>query len=544
MVAEKINSGLKHIVITGGTISGVGKGVVATSIAVLLKEQGYGVTFIKIDPYLNTDAGNLSPLDHGEVFVLEDGAEVDLDFGNYERFLNVSLTNKHSITAGKVYKTIIDKERAGDYLGQTVRVVPQVTDYIQECIIKASNMQIKNGSEFIKPNVCIIELGGTVGDIEASVFIEALRQLKMKWGKDSFIFVSVEYIPFTFEAKTKPVQESAKKMRQLGIKPDMIFCRTNQNIDDVKSKISLFCEIEEEMIIWCPDKESIYDVPNHIAKQGALEGIMKMLKLEKKDSTKDSCINKMMIVQGENIDVALVGKYTELKDSYISVIEALKISAAMLNISLNLVLVDSEKIDEGCEDSWEKMENADAIVVPGGFGFRGIEGKIKALSFARNNKKPTLGICFGFQLAVIEFAKNVLLIKDAKSEEFKNTTGIDIIKITEAMGGVYGGKMRLGGKEVFLRKNSKISKIYNSDIIIERHRHRYDVNSEYIAEFEKNGLLFTGRSNEGILEVFELAHHPFYIGTQYHPEFIARPANPHRLFDELLRTALNMKNKP
>ncbi|CAJ0751231.1 1498_t:CDS:10, partial [Entrophospora sp. SA101] len=520
-----INNNKRFTKVRRGVISGIGKGIFASSLGFLLKTFGLKVTAIKIDPYMNIDAGTMSPIEHGEVFVLNDGGEVDLDLGNYERFLDVTLTRDNTITAGKVYLRVIEKERKGGYLGKTVQVVPHITDTIQEWIEKVAKVPVDQTNQ--EPDICIIELGGTVGDIESAPFVEAMRQFQFRVGSENFALGHVSLVPIigtVGEQKSKPTQTTIRELRALGLSPDLIACRCSIPLKpDVKNKISMFFK----------DVVSIYHVPSLLKEQGVLEFFIKRLGLDKipisQNQKKDPVVN-----------IVLVGKYTDLHDSYHSVIKSLEHSVLKCRRKLVLKLIEASHLEDSTnqtvpdkyKESWDTLKSADGILVPGGFGNRGIEGKILAARCARENKIPFLGICLGLQIAVIEFARNVCNLKCANSEEFDPKAKHQVvINMPEISTTEFGGTMRLGLKPTIFQEEtkswSKLHKLYDKQIILERHRHRYEVNPEYVAELESNGLYFVGRDElNRRMEIMELKDHPYYVGTQFHPEYLSRPLNP------------------
>ena len=520
---------MKYVVITGGVISGLGKGITASSVGLLLKQSGLTVSAIKIDPYINIDAGTMSPYEHGEVYVLNDGGEVDLDLGNYERFLNINLTKQHNITTGKIYKQVIEAERKGNYLGKTVQMVPHITDAIIDHIINTSKISVdKNGT----PDVCIIELGGTVGDIESMIFLEALRQLSFKIGKDNFCLLHVSLVPETSEHKTKPTQNSIIKLRSVGLAPDFIICRSKKPIDDhIKEKISKFCMINFHNVIGIHNVTNLYQVPQLFETQNMSSKIQKCLNLKIKN-TDINLFNTLAkkYNEGKKVNVVIVGKYTNLTDSYLSLEKALKIAGIYNNVNVNIIWFDAEKMDIS------KISNIGGILVPGGFGQRGFDGKIKAIKFARENKIPFFGICLGMQLSVIEFARNVCGLTNVNSEEFSKNKR-DIIKFMPEIGQNMGGTMRLGSKLCKIKPHTLAHKIYKNTEIYERHRHRYEVNPSFINIIEKSGLIFSGRDelNER-MEIIELPKntHPYFIACQFHPEYTSRPNNPNPLFNNFI----------
>ena len=537
---------VKYILVTGGVISGIGKGVITSSIGMLLKSIELNVTAIKIDPYLNIDAGTFSPYEHGEVFVLDDGSEVDLDLGNYERFLDVTLTGENNITTGKIYQHVIDKERKGDYLGKTVQVVPHITDAIQEWVERVAKIPV-DGKKL--PRVCLIELGGTVGDIEGMPFIEAFREFQFKVGVQNFCNVHVSLVPqlsSTSEQKTKPTQNSVRELRKFGLTPDMIVCRSQNRIDDsVTRKISSNCYLKPEQVVAVHDCPSIYQVPLLLEEQKVLKFLVKRLELRCERVRTPTTLLKWLNLadqcdsQSEEVEIVLVGKYTKLKDSYISVIKALKHAAVLCRRKLQLTYVEASDLEEEervtnptrFHEAWRVLSQADGVLVPGGFGIRGIEGMISAANHARERKIPYLGVCLGMQTAVIEFARNVIGWKDANSTEFNAFTSQPVvIEMPEHHPGKMGGTMRLGKRKTIFKKgkNSVLKKLYlNEDFIEERHRHRYEVNFNMVESFEKEGLTFVAHDEEGKrMEIVELADHPYFVGVQYHPEYLTRPMTP------------------
>lgn len=537
---------MKYILVTGGVISGIGKGVISSSIGALLKGCGLHVTSIKIDPYLNIDAGTFSPYEHGEVFVLDDGGEVDLDLGNYERFLDVTLHRNNNITTGKIYQSVIDKERRGVYLGKTVQVVPHITDAIQDWVTKVSTEPVEND---IQADVCLIELGGTVGDIEGMPYVEAFRQFQFRVGRDNFCVVHVSLVPepdSTGEQKTKPTQNSVRELRGLGLSPDLIMCRCKNTVtNSVKQKVSLFCHVPPEQVIDVHDCKSIYSVPLLLSSQKIVPFFAKRLQLEiKLTKPRHFMIQWRELAERDErlvheVKIALVGKYTKLEDAYISVLKALKHASLHCNRCLKVVWVESENLEKEVQErdpvkyheAWQKLCGCDGILVPGGFGKRGTEGKIAAAEWARKMKKPYLGVCYGLQLAVIEFARNILGFKDANSTENEpDTKHPVVIEMPEHNPGNLGGTMRLGRRRtVFSKVHESITrKLYkNAEFVEERHRHRYEVNPEYVSQFEEKGMKFVGRDVEGErMEIMEIKDHPYFVGVQYHPEYISRPIRP------------------
>uniref|UniRef100_A0A8C0GYL1 CTP synthase n=1 Tax=Chelonoidis abingdonii TaxID=106734 RepID=A0A8C0GYL1_CHEAB len=527
---------MKYILVTGGVISGIGKGIIASSIGTILKSCGLRVTAIKIDPYINIDAGTFSPYEHGEVFVLNDGGEVDLDLGNYERFLDINLYKDNNITTGKIYQHVINKERHGDYLGKTVQVVPHVTDVVQEWVMNQAKVPVDSDKK--EPQICVIELGGTIGDIEGMPFVEAFRQFQFKAKRENFCNIHVSLVPqpnATGEQKTKPTQNSVRALRGLGLSPDLIVCRSTKPIEmAVKEKISMFCHVEPEQVIFIHDVSSTYRVPILLEEQGIIKYFKQRLNLPIDDQPSDLLFKwKKMADRYERLlkicSIALVGKYTKLSDCYASVFKALEHSALAINHKLNLMYIDSIELEHSTEvenpvkyhQAWQKLCKADGILVPGGFGFRGTEGKLQAISWARKKKKPFLGVCLGMQLAVVEFARNCL--------NWEGEFSMLVIDMPEHNPGDMGGTMRLGKRRtIFKTEDSVLRKLYgDEDFVEERHRHRYEVNPELTGCFEEKGLKFVGRDIEGSrMEIIELENHPYFVGVQFHPEFSSRPMKP------------------
>ncbi len=527
---------MKFIVVTGGVMSGLGKGITAASIGRILVDMGYKVIPIKIDPYINIDAGTMNPFQHGEVFVLKDGTEVDLDLGHYERFIGTELTGDHNITTGKIYRNVIEKERKGEYLGQTVQIIPHITDEIKRWIREVAE---KNGSE-----ICLIEVGGTVGDIEGMPFLEAIRQMHNEEREEDFLLVHVTLVPLDKggEQKTKPTQHSVKELRSLGLHPDVIVGRCVEDLSDAaKRKISLFCDVPKEAVISARDADDIYEVPLLFKKEKLDRYIISKLKLSERESSKDweSFVKKLKSLK-DTVDIAIVGKYIDVRDAYISIREALKIAGVYNSVKVNPIWMDSEKLEKT-----EVSIAADGILVPGGFGYRGIEGKIKAINFARERDIPFLGICLGFQLSVIEFARNVLGYRDANSTEFGDTNHpvVDLLP-EQRMVDAKGGTMRLGDIEITIKRDTIAFSLYKKEKVFERHRHRYEVNPEYIGEFEEKGLVFSGYSDNGKrMEILELPDKRFFFATQFHPEFKSRPFSPSPPFVGFVKAALEYRRE-
>ena len=531
----------KYVFVTGGVVSGLGKGITASSIALLLKSRGFKVFMQKFDPYVNVDPGTMSPFQHGEVFVTADGSETDLDLGHYERFIDEELNYTSNITTGKIYSSVIEKERRGDYLGGTVQIVPHITNEIKSKVYEAGS---SSGAD-----VVITEIGGTIGDIESIAFLEALRQIQSEQDPNNTFFVHTTLIPYIYgsdELKTKPTQHSVMELRRLGIRPDMLVCRTPIVLEDaMKSKISLFCDIPKENVIDAIDVKNIYQIPIKFYEQNVDEIVVKKLKLPKKKI--DLSVWKKLIDDVESlkkeVTIGLVGKYVGLHDAYLSVMEALKHAGYKYKAKVNIKWIDSEELEK-IDDIKSVLKDCDGILIPGGFGNRGIEGKIRACKYARENKVPFLGICLGLQVAVIEFARNVCKIEDASSTEFDEMCKNPIIDLMTDQKNVInkGGTLRLGNYECKLKKNTLAHKVYNSDIILERHRHRYEFNNKYLSVLEKNGITFSGINPEtNLVEIIEIKNHPHFIASQFHPEFKSRPTRPHPLFDSFVKASINDK---
>ncbi len=527
----------KFIFVTGGVVSSIGKGLTAASLASLLEARGFKVTIMKFDPYLNVDPGTMSPLQHGEVYVTEDGAETDLDLGHYERFTNAVLLRSNSVSAGQIYDTVIARERRGDYLGGTVQVIPHITDEIKSRAYEAAQ-----GSE-----IAIVEIGGTVGDIEAQPFFEAIRQMRLDLGPTNTALVHVTYVPYIAvagELKSKPTQHSVKELREIGLQPDFLICRSEKTIDDqLKSKIGLFCSIQKEHVISAKDSNSIYDVPLALHAERLDRLVVETLDL-KKTNYSIAGWKKIATIQSSptaTVKIAVVGKYVDLKESYKSLHESLVHGGLANRVKLEIIYVDSEKLNS--KNVRNQLTQAQGILVPGGFGTRGVEGKITAIQYAREQGIPFFGICFGMQLAAIEFARNVCGIADATSREFigesKRGGNVVIDSMVEQRGKVdKGGTMRLGAFACTLAPRSLALKIYKKNQISERHRHRFEFNNKYIDLFEKNGLRATGMNKERhLVEILENVKHPWFIGVQFHPEFKSKPLAPHPLFAAFVKAA-------
>ena len=532
----------RYIFVTGGVVSSLGKGLSSASLAYLLKSQGYKVRVRKMDPYLNVDPGTMSPFQHGEVFVTDDGAETDLDLGHYERFTNISAKQSDNITTGKIYSEIIKKERKGGYLGKTVQVIPHVTDRIKQFI----KTDIKN-EDFV-----ICEIGGTVGDIESLPFLEAIRQFSNEIGRNKTMFIHLTLVPFlksSDEIKTKPTQHSVKELRSIGIQPDIVICRSQQSIPfDQRKKISLFCNVPIQNVIETVDVRTIYEAPISFYNEKLDKQVLKYFKLKPKKKINLNNwkkITKTVLKTKKTVNIAIIGKYVNLKDAYKSLDEALVHGGIKNNVKINLIRFESDKIKKNHVS--KIFKNVSGLLIPGGFGKRGTDGKIAAINYARKNKIPFLGICFGMQMAIVEFAKNVLKINNAGSTELsKNVFPVIALmnewnkngKLIKGTNKNLGGTMRLGSYEAKLRHNSLIHKIYKSKSIFERHRHRYEVNNKLKDKFEKKGLIFSGMSPDNRLpEIIELKNHPWFIGVQFHPEFKSRPLSPHPLFCSFIKAA-------
>ncbi len=532
----------RYVFVTGGVVSSLGKGLSSASLAALLQLRGFKVRIRKLDPYLNVDPGTMNPFQHGEVFVTDDGAETDLDIGHYERFTGISATKSDNITTGGIYSDIIKKERKGDYLGGTVQVVPHVTDRIKKFI----SQDVKD-EDFI-----ICEIGGTVGDIESLPFLEAIRQFSNDVGRNNSLFIHLTLVPYlkaSGELKTKPTQHSVKELRSLGIQPDIIICRSEKNIPtNERKKISLFCNVNFKNVIETVDVKTIYEAPISFHKEKLDERVLSYFNIKNKKSpnlTKWKKITSNVLGSRKNVNIGIIGKYVNLKDAYKSLDEALTHGGISNNLKVNLTRIDSENLK--IQSLETLLKNVSGILIPGGFGKRGSEGKIAAIKYARLNNIPFFGICFGMQMAVIEAARNLLNIKNASTSEFGNncTPVVGLLEEWQKGRKMYkgsnknlGGTMRLGSYEAVLKNNSLISKIYSSRKIHERHRHRYEVNIKYKNDFEKKGLIFSALSPDGGLpEIIELKNHPWFIGVQFHPEFKSRPFTPHPLFSSFIKAA-------
>ncbi|MBZ7941323.1 CTP synthase [Campylobacter sp. LH-2024] len=535
----------KYIFVTGGVLSSLGKGIAAASIATLLKNSGLKVSILKADPYINVDPGTMSPFEHGEVFVTDDGAETDLDLGHYERFLDESLSQDNNFTTGRVYQSVIEKERRGEYLGKTIQVIPHIVGEIKDRIQKAGEGK----------DILIVEIGGTVGDIEGLPFLEAIRALRLEVGKNNAMNIHLTLVPFikaAGELKTKPTQHSVGELRRIGISPDMIICRSEKSLDrDLKDKIAISCGVEKNCVIESIDAASIYQIPLNFLKQDILNPIANILNLKilKPDMQNWNSLVKRVIAPSNEVKIAFVGKYVDLKESYKSLTEAIIHAGAALDTRVDLKWIDSEKL-ENLESS-EVFKDVSGILVAGGFGCRGVEGKIKAISYARENKIPFLGICLGMQLALVEFARNVLKLKDANSNEFDEKCENPIIYLIDEFIDFsgkkqirtaktpLGGTMRLGAYECEIKPKTILARVYkNAKSIKERHRHRYEANPKYRKEFENNGLIVSGES-QGLIEAIELNSHPFFLAVQFHPEFTSRLEHANPVIFGFIEAAIN-----
>ena len=539
----------KYLFITGGVVSSLGKGIAAASIGSIFESRGLKVSLIKVDPYINVDPGTMSPFQHGEVFVTNDGTETDLDLGHYERFVRFQASKKNNFTAGKVYESVIKRERKGDYLGGTVQVIPHITDEIKS--------RIKNGAK--GADIAIVEIGGTVGDIESQPFIEAIRQMTLEMPKERTAIAHLTLVPYikvSEELKTKPTQHSVKELRSLGLQPDCLICRLEKELpEDEKNKIASFCSVHPDSVISMHDADTVYSIPLLLHHQGVDKILMKSLKI--KQSKKPNLTDWKRVVQAKlnpkkEANIAIVGKYVELKDSYKSLNEALDHAGIINKAKVNLTFIDAAKINKS--NVKKNLSFADAVLVPGGFGERGIEGMIVACKFARESNIPYFGICLGMQIAVIEFARNILGFKNANSTEFNPKTKFPVIGLVtewkDKSGNTeyrddssdLGGTMRLGGQTCILRKSSLSHKLYKDNKIIERHRHRYEFNPEYRKILNSNGMLISGTSEDGkLVEMIEIKNHPWFIGCQFHPEFTSNPRDGHPLFNNFVSKALKLK---
>ena len=541
----------KYIFVTGGVVSSLGKGIAAASLAAILESRGLKVTMMKLDPYINVDPGTMSPMQHGEVFVTEDGAETDLDLGHYERFIHARMSKRNNFTTGQIYESVIKKERRGDYLGKTVQVIPHITDEIKHFVRLGAG----------DAEVAVVEVGGTVGDIESLPFLEAIRQMGVQEGKQNTCFVHLSYVPYIAaagEIKTKPTQHSVKELREIGIQPDVLICRADRMVpDDERNKIALFTNVSEKAVISCPDASSIYKIPRVLSDQHIDDIICKQLQLNLPPADLamwDKIVDALDNPERE-INIAMVGKYVDLTESYKSLTEALIHAGIHTRSKVKVHYVDSESLET---EGLDAIQNMDAILVPGGFGRRGVEGKIKAIRFARENNVPYLGICLGMQLAIIEYARDMAGMADANSTEFDKETGHPVVALIDEWvnhdgkiekrdeNSNMGGTMRLGSQECKLDAGSLAAKVYGATSIVERHRHRYEVNNYYLPRLQQAGLVVSGRSvgAESLCETVELPNHRWFFGCQFHPEFTSTPRDGHPLFKAYIEAAIaNAKEK-
>ena len=538
----------KYIFITGGVVSSLGKGIASASLASILETRGLNVTLLKLDPYINVDPGTMSPFQHGEVFVTNDGAETDLDLGHYERFVRTKLGKKNNFTAGRVYENVIERERKGDYLGASVQIIPHITDEIKKLM--------KEGAE--EADIALVEIGGTAGDIESLPFMEAIRQMSLELGRENTIFIHLTLLPYikvAGELKTKPTQHSVKELRGIGIQPDILICRSEHQLEDSdRKKIALFTNVAEDSVFVSLDKDTIYKVPEDLHNQGLDEVVVSKLGLKcaKADLSEWKNVVSKLERPNHSVDIAMVGKYMDLTESYKSLSEALIHAGVHTQTKVNIHYFDSEEVEKNGAESLSKMS---AVLVPGGFGIRGIEGKIKAVQFARENNIPFLGICLGLQVAVIEYARHKADMKGANSTEFDENTAYPVIGlITEWQDengdtqkrntdSDLGGTMRLGGQECTFVQGSYSQKIYGSQKVTERHRHRYEVNNKLISKIEAAGLTVSGRSNDGsLVEMVEITDHPWFVACQFHPEFTSTPRDGHPLFESFINAAKEAHN--
>ncbi len=529
----------KYIFVTGGVVSSLGKGIATASLGSLLKRRGYRVTILKFDPYLNVDPGTMNPYQHGEVFVTDDGAETDLDLGHYERFLDQNMTRLNNVTSGQVYYSLIQKEREGKFLGKTVQVVPHLTNEIKSCVRRLAKDDI---------DVVVSEIGGTVGDIESLPFLESIRQMRLEEGEENTLFIHMTLVPYiktAGEIKTKPTQHSVMKLREIGIQPDLLFCRVDRRLTrEARDKIALFTNLPPQFVIETPDVQSVYEVPVHFMRRGVDKLVLRKLNMTEHPLQFADWLEMIEKLKSPQytLKIALAGKYVHLRDAYKSVFEALDHAATQLRIKLQIKLVDTELVEKKGPDRF--FSDVHGILIPGGFGYRGVEGKIMTVKFARENYVPYLGLCLGMQVACVEFARNVIGWKDANSTEFNPDTSHPIITILPEQKNVrhMGGTLRLGSYPAKIKEGTLAHKIYGVQLIHERHRHRYEFNPEFMEVFKKNGMVLSGVSPDGrLVEIVELKNHPFFIGVQFHPEFKSRPLRPHPLFYNFLKSALDFK---
>ncbi len=532
----------KYIFVTGGVVSSLGKGIVAASLGKLLRARGYSVTIQKFDPYINVDPGTMSPFQHGEVFVTNDGAETDLDLGHYERFINADLGKVNNVTSGSIYLSVITKERKGDYLGATVQTIPHITNEIKSKLKEASKS---------KPDFLIAEVGGTVGDIEGLPFLEAIRQFKIEAGYGNALFIHVTLLPYlavSGELKTKPSQHSVITLRSIGIQPDILVCRTQQAIPKTeRKKLALFTNVTPEAVIECRDLKSIYEVPLALETEGLANEVLKRLSMNNPQPEMgawDSLVKKI-VASDKVVKIGIAGKYTKLSDAYISIVESLKHAGAAEDTKIEIKWISSDECSSE-EKAKEALSDIQGLIIPGGFGYRGIEGKVNVIKIARETNLPFLGLCLGMQCSVIEFARNVANFEDANSSEFEPECANPIVDLMPDQEGFtdYGGSMRLGSYECHLQPGTKVRKIYGQDVIYERHRHRYEVNNDYRDALAKAGLVFSGLSPDGkLVEIIENPSHKFFVATQFHPEFKSRLENPHPLFVHFVKAALTTEQQ-
>lgn len=538
----KHTEGVKYIFVTGGVVSSLGKGICSSALGMLLKARGLSVTIMKFDPYLNVDPGTMNPLQHGEIYVTDDGAETDLDLGHYERFLDESLSQDNNVTTGRIYDTIITKERRGDYLGATVQVIPHVTDEIKASLVR---LTLKR-----RVDVVISEIGGTVGDIESLPFLEASRQFGLDLGRSNVVYVHVTMVPFlksSGELKTKPTQHSVKALREIGIQPDILICRTSHPLsDDLKQKIALFCNVSHQSVFEARDVDAIYEVPLLLNSQGLDHRVADHLQLDTKKPALGrwrKMVRKYLNPRRE-MDIAVCGKYVSLADAYKSIMESFVHAGIANDVKVNLTWVDTEKISR--YNAKRKLSRFAGMLVPGGFGWRGIEGKLETVRYARLNKVPMFGICLGLQCAIVEFARNVCGIEDAVSSEFDPNGSNQVISLMPDQAEVTekGGTMRLGAYPCELKEGTLVREIYGESLISERHRHRYEVNNKYREKLAAHGMVFSGLSPNGqLVEIMEIKRHPWFIGCQFHPELKSRPMRPHPLFRDFVRASLEYDEK-
>lgn len=530
----------KFVFITGGVVSSIGKGIVAASLGRLLKSRDYSVSILKLDPYINVDPGTMSPFQHGEVFVTEDGAETDLDLGHYERFTDTSMSRLNSVTTGAIYQAVINKERRGDYQGGTVQVIPHITNEIKE--------RIRRVAKNTNPDVVIAEIGGTVGDIESQPFLEAIRQFRKDVGRNNVVYIHVTlvpWIPSAGEMKTKPTQHSVKELRSIGIQPDILVCRCDRPLPPgMKEKLSEFCDVPVECVITAQDARSIYEVPLIMEREGLAEQVLNLLKMEQRTPQLEQwqTLVERLYQGGQPVEIALVGKYVQLTDAYLSVIESLRHAAIAEGGELKLRWINSEEIEANSAETY--LKGVQGILVPGGFGIRGVDGKIAAIKYARENNIPFLGLCLGMQCSVIEWGRNIAGFKDANSAEFDPNTSNPVIHLLPEQHDVVdlGGTMRLGLYPCRIAPDSLAFKLYQQEVVYERHRHRYEFNNAYRNIFLETGYAIGGTSPDGrLVEIIELPKHRFFIATQFHPEFQSRPNKPHPLFKGFIQAAMGMQ---